>query len=121
MREWDEPPLRLAEAARAVGRMEEAEAAYRRGLAINPRREAALLGLAGLLLMRGEANSARDLLLRCCGIAPQRADAWDTLGIALHWASDLDLAESGFREGTGTRAQGARIRPPSCRGSLGGP
>jgi protein O-GlcNAc transferase len=96
MREWDEPPLRLAEAARAVGRMEEAEAAYRRVLAINPRREAALLGLAGLLLMRGEANSARDLLLRCCGIAPQRADAWDTLGIALHWASDSDLAESAF-------------------------
>jgi protein O-GlcNAc transferase len=78
--DWDEPPLRLAEAHRAADRPHDAELAYGRALAINPRREAALLGLAGLLIMRGEGATARDLLLRCCGVAPGRADAWDTLG-----------------------------------------
>ena len=94
--EWDEPPLRLAEAFRAAGRMEEAAAAYERGLRINPRRQAGLLGLAGLLLLRGECETARDLLLRCCGLAPQRADAWDTLGLALRRTGELLLAESAF-------------------------
>jgi tetratricopeptide (TPR) repeat protein len=51
--EWDEPPLRIAEALRAANRHDEAEAAYNRVLALNPHRESALLGLSGLLLMRG--------------------------------------------------------------------
>jgi predicted O-linked N-acetylglucosamine transferase (SPINDLY family) len=93
---WDEPPLRLAEAFRAAGEMQAAEAAYHRVLEINPRRESALLGLAGLLIGRGDAVAARDLLLRCCGIAPHRADVWDTLGIALQSAGDAALAESAF-------------------------
>src|SRR5438094_455503 len=54
--EWDEPPLRLAEAHRVRGRSHDAELAYRRVLEINPRREAALLGLAGLLILRGEGE-----------------------------------------------------------------
>lgn len=62
--EWDEPPLRIAEALRAAGRSHDAELAYERVLEINPRRESALLGLAGLLLKRGEGANARDLLLR---------------------------------------------------------
>ena len=76
--------------------MQEAERAYGRVLDINPQRESALLGLAGLLLMRGEHETARELLLRCCGIAPQRADAWDTLGFALRATGDVSLAESAF-------------------------
>jgi protein O-GlcNAc transferase len=94
--EWHEPPLRLAEAFRAAGRMQEAEQAYGRVLAINPQCEPALLGLAGLLIIRGDCATARDLLLRCCGIAPQRADAWDTLGLALRGTADASLAESAF-------------------------
>src|SRR5271166_1036496 len=94
--DWDEPPLRLAEALRAAGRRQEAEQAYCRALEINPRRESALLGLAGLLILRGDAGAARDLLLRCCGIAPHRADAWDTLGVALRSTGDGPLAESAF-------------------------
>ena len=66
MPEWDEPPLRLAEALRAAGKPHEAELAYGRVLEINPRREAALLGLAGQLIMRGEGEAARDL---CCAAA----------------------------------------------------
>ena len=94
--EWEETPLRLAEAFRAAERMQEAERAYGRVLDINPQRESALLGLAGLLLMRGEHETARELLLRCCGIAPHRADAWDTLGFALRATGDVSLAESAF-------------------------
>jgi predicted O-linked N-acetylglucosamine transferase (SPINDLY family) len=94
--EWDEPPLRLAEALRAAGRAEEAELAYGRVLDINPGRESALLGLAGLLLLRGDGEAARTLLLRCCGIAPHRADGWDTLGLALRSTGEQRLAESAF-------------------------
>jgi protein O-GlcNAc transferase len=96
--EWDEPPLRIAEALRAAGRSHDAELAYGRVLEINPRRESALLGLAGLLIKRGDGESARDLLLRCCGIAPGRAEAWDTMGLALMLTGDKPLAESAFAE-----------------------
>jgi protein O-GlcNAc transferase len=96
--DWDEPPLRLAEALRAAGRLHDAELAYGRVLNINPGREAALLGLSGLLILRGDGHAARDLLLRCCGIAPGRADAWDALGLALLLTGDKPLAESAFAE-----------------------
>ncbi len=96
--DWDEPPLRLAEALRAAGRLHDAELAYGRVLNINPGREAALLGLSGLLILRGDGHAARELLLRCCGIAPGRADAWDALGLALLLTGDKPLAESAFAE-----------------------
>jgi predicted O-linked N-acetylglucosamine transferase (SPINDLY family) len=95
---WDEPPLRLAEALRAAGRIEAAQQAYQRALERNPRRESALLGLAALLIMRGEGHRAQELLLRCCGIAPGRADAWDTLGLAALLTNDKQLAEASFAE-----------------------
>jgi protein O-GlcNAc transferase len=76
----------------------EAKLAYHRALEINPRRESALLGLAGLLIIGGDGETARDLLLRCCGIAPGRADAWDALGLALMLTGDKPLAESAFAE-----------------------
>jgi predicted O-linked N-acetylglucosamine transferase (SPINDLY family) len=98
MPDWDEPPLRQAEALRAADRFDEAEAAYNKVLKINPHRVSALLGLAGLLLMRRARAQARDLLLRCCGVAPDRAEAWDLLGLALLGDSDKSLAESAFAE-----------------------
>ncbi len=94
--DWDEPPLRRAEALRAAGQHSEAEQAYQHVLEINPRRESALLGLGGLLILRGDGEGARELLLRCCGIAPGRADTWDTLGIALLLTLDEKLAEAAF-------------------------
>jgi len=69
---WDEPPLRLAESLRAGGELAAAEQAYGDVLERNPSREEALIALAGLLIMRGDANAAQPLLLRCCGIAPGR-------------------------------------------------
>jgi predicted O-linked N-acetylglucosamine transferase (SPINDLY family) len=92
--DWDEPRLRLAESLRAAGRSDEAEIAYREVLAVNPRREEALIALGGLLLVRQEATEACEMLLRCCGIAPRRAEAWDTLGLALRLAGDNTLAHT---------------------------
>jgi protein O-GlcNAc transferase len=96
--DWDEPALRLAELLRAAGKASEAVLAYHRVLKIDPRREVALLGLAGLLIIRGEGRGARDLLLRCCGIAPGRAEAWDGLGAALMLTGDRQAAEAAFAE-----------------------
>jgi len=95
---WDEPPLRLAEILRAEGCHAGAEAAYRQVLEINPRREEALVALAGLLLTRREAVEARELLLRCCGVAPKRAEAWHVLGLALVMTGDTSLAHTAFIE-----------------------
>ena len=95
---WDEPALRRAQLLRAAGKVAKAEQAFSHVLDINPRREAALLGLAGLLIMRREGETARHLLLRCCGIAPERAEAWDTLGFALLLTGDKPLAKSAFAE-----------------------
>ena len=80
------------------GRSHDAELAYGRVLEINPRREAALLGLAGLLIMRGDGDDARDLLLRCCGIAPAGPMPGTRLGLALMLTGDKPLAESAFAE-----------------------
>src|SRR6185437_4869801 len=70
---WDEPAVRLSESLRAAGRNAEAEEAYRHALEINPRRIEALLALGGLLILRGAGQEARDRLICCCGIAPDRA------------------------------------------------
>ena len=96
--QWDEPSLRLAENLRRDGCNAGAEAAYRQVLAINPRRKEALLALSGLLLARGEAVEARELLLRCCGVAPDCPEAWHVLGLALMFTGDAGLAHTAFIE-----------------------
>ena len=57
---WDEPLLRLAESYRAANDPAAAEAAYRRLLEVNPRREEALVALAGLLIARAEDGDDDD-------------------------------------------------------------
>jgi protein O-GlcNAc transferase len=93
---WDEPILRLAESLRAAGEHAGAEEAYRQVLDRNPFRQEALVALAGLLLMRDQPEPARDLLLRCVGRAPNNAEAWNTLGLALRATNAFHLALSAF-------------------------
>jgi len=93
---WDEPALRLAESHRAAGEYAAAEEAYQQVLELNPRRQEALLALAGLLLMRGKAEAGRDLLIQCCGIAPENPEVWNTLGIALRATGASGLAVAAF-------------------------
>jgi tetratricopeptide (TPR) repeat protein len=95
---WDEPKLRLAESLRAEGCVAEAERAYEAVLAINPRREEAMVSLAVLRLRGGDAPGAMTLLLRCCGLAPNNAEAWDALGLVLLQTGDAASAAEAFAE-----------------------
>jgi protein O-GlcNAc transferase len=101
---WDEPPLRLAESYRRSNEPVPAIDAYEWTLRINPDRAEALLGLAALRLAGGDAAAARLLLLRCCAVAPQRAEAWDALGLALRALDEPAAAEQ-------AAAEAQRLRP----------
>jgi predicted O-linked N-acetylglucosamine transferase (SPINDLY family) len=94
---WDEPVLRLAESLRAVGEAEDAEAAYREVLAVNPHRQEAMAALAGLLLLRGEAWEARGLLRRACVRDPANAEVWNALGLAQRRLGEIEDAMVAFR------------------------
>jgi tetratricopeptide (TPR) repeat protein len=83
--DWDEPPLRIAEALRAGDRHADAEAAYSRVLEISPHNQSALLGLAGLLILRGAGSSARVLRSAAAAsprIGPRHGTFW-----VLHWCA----------------------------------
>jgi predicted O-linked N-acetylglucosamine transferase (SPINDLY family) len=95
---WDEPKLRVAESLRAEGCMAEAEQAYEEVLTINPRRQEALISLGVLRLGRGDALGATPLLSRCCALAPDNAEAWDALGLALLQTGDASSAAAAFAE-----------------------
>ena len=94
--DWDEPALRLAESLRRSGATAAAEREYEMALERNPRRADALLGLAALLIGQNDAARGQMLLLRCCAIAPDRADAWDALGVSLMLTGDPSEAEAAF-------------------------
>jgi predicted O-linked N-acetylglucosamine transferase (SPINDLY family) len=96
--DWDEPALRYAESLRRANEYPAAEAAYEQTLEINPRRPEALISLALLQLRRGGAVRAQLLVLRCCAIAPDNAQAWDVLGMSLMLSNDPALAETAFVE-----------------------
>ncbi|MBW4090799.1 MAG: hypothetical protein HIU82_06795 [Proteobacteria bacterium] len=96
--EWDEPPFRLGQSLRAAGRAVEAAAAYDEALERNPSRPEALVARAALHLAAGETEAARSNLLHCCGVAPDRAEAWELLGVTLQASGDLALAETAFAE-----------------------
>ena len=96
--DWDEPPLRLAESFRRADEPVLAAVEYERVLELNPNRPEALLGLGVLRLQAGDAERAQVLLLRCCGVAPRLAEAWDALGIALLATRDSVAARAAFAE-----------------------
>jgi protein O-GlcNAc transferase len=96
--DWDEPWLREAETLRAAGRSDPAVHAYEVTLQKNPRRVEALLGLAVFKLQRQDGFGAQKLTLRCCGIAPGHAQAWDALGLSLLLTGDHAAASAAFAE-----------------------
>ncbi len=98
--QWDEVPLRIAEAHRRAGKSTEAAEAYEAALRLNPRRPEAMLGLGVILLQSGEVMRAQSLFLRCCGCAPDLPEGWDALGTALMLTGDTGAAESAFAEAT---------------------
>ena len=94
---WEEPPFRLAEILRAEGRADDAIAAYERALRVAPSRVEALLRLATLLIGAGDPARAEPLLVRCCGVAPDRWEAWDALGLTSCLLGDRRAARAAFR------------------------
>lgn len=96
--DWDEPHLRRAEQLRRAGRLEAAEQAYRHALSLNPDRPEAMVALGVLRLAANRAGDARDVLLRCCRVAPFRTEAWDALGLALMQTSEPAEAWAAFNE-----------------------
>ncbi len=102
--EWDEPLLRLAESLRRADEAVLATLEYERVLERNPNRPEALLALGVLCLVGGDVARAKVLLLCCCGLAPQQAEAWDALGCALLATGEAARAEAAF-------AEAQRLRP----------
>lgn len=100
MPDWDEPWLRIAESWRRQGQIGQALAAYGEVLERNPARQEALVAKGAILLQQGRPDQARSLLMRSIGIDPDRAEAWDALGLALSRLDDFAMAESAFAEAT---------------------
>ncbi len=100
MPDWDEPWLRIAESWRRQGHIGQALAAYGEVLERNPARQEALVAKGAILLQQDHPDQARSLLLRSIGIDPDRAEAWDALGLALSRLDDFAMAESAFAEAT---------------------
>jgi protein O-GlcNAc transferase len=94
--DWDEPMLRLAEDLRAANELLAAEDAYQHVLELNPDRPEALIALGGLMLLRGDAEKACDVLVRGCGAAPDNPEAWNTFGLALQALHAPRLALAAF-------------------------
>ena len=94
-----ESPLGRAQRLRAAGRSAEAKLAYAAVIDADPAQPDALLGLAALLMSSGEdIPQAQRLLERCCSLVPDRAEAWDALGVSLLLMGDPANAEAAFTE-----------------------
>ena len=96
--DWAEPLARLGQSLRAAGDAEDAAAAYDAALDRDPLHPDALLARAALALGAGAAARAHSLALSACGAHPDRADAWDLLGLVLQVSGDHALAETAFAE-----------------------
>ena len=108
--DWDEPMLRLAENLRAAGEITEAAEVYQHVLELNPDRPEALIALGGLLLMRGDTEKARDVLLRGCGVVPGNAEAWNTARPGVPTATGATSGARSLRHGATFTARPSRIR-----------
>ncbi len=80
------------------GREKEAEAAYRRALALEPSIAPAWNNLGLLLLERGEAREAIPLLRRALELDPSLVEAWNNLGVALEETGDPASAETAYTQ-----------------------
>jgi protein O-GlcNAc transferase len=96
--DWSEPWLRIADSHRRANDPALAEPAYGEVLQREPNRVEALIALGVILLGKGHAIAAQSLLIRACGRAPARAEAWAALGLSLIRTEDWRAAESAFAE-----------------------
>jgi tetratricopeptide (TPR) repeat protein len=83
-----------ARAAGGAGKNDEAAAAYREALALNPRHEDCLYALGNLRLEAGDAQEARALFERLLAIAPRSGRAHGALGDLFAAGEPPDLARA---------------------------
>ena len=81
----------------ALGRTDEAEAQYRRALALNPGLVEAALNLGSLLGEAGRLDEARAVLLRAERQAPELAAVQFNLGLVAYVAGDREEAAARLR------------------------
>jgi predicted O-linked N-acetylglucosamine transferase (SPINDLY family) len=84
-------------AAHRAGRLEQAEACYRRALTAAPEQPDALHLLAVLALHRGRADEAQVLARRATIVAPTQPTFWSTLGVAEQTLGQLDESVRSLR------------------------
>ena len=92
--------LAAAVALHRAGRLDEAEALYRRALEAQPRNAHALHLLGVILYQKGRAAEAVRLLLEAVALAPMRADFFNHLGMARKASGRLDEAIAAYRQST---------------------
>jgi protein O-GlcNAc transferase len=83
-----------------VGRLAQAEAAYRAVLTQAPRQPDALHLLAVLTLQQGKVAEGRRLAKRAVDAAPRQSGFWNTLGLAQQAAGRLGEAVAAFAQAT---------------------
>ncbi|MDR3509089.1 MAG: tetratricopeptide repeat protein, partial [Caulobacteraceae bacterium] len=82
---------------RAAGREPEAQTAYRRAIALDPRFTAAHHNLGNLLLDRGDLDGAEASFRHALHLNGDHAEAWRSLGLVLQRAGRMEEALGAFR------------------------
>lgn len=88
----------LANQLKENQQFEQAEALYRRALALRPAFPQALNNLGNLLRNQGQLAAAIELLQRAAAAWPGQPDIRNNLGVALHDSQRFSEAEALFRE-----------------------
>lgn len=100
-------PGALGDLCAAVRRWDEGEAQYRVALASAPRKVSLLVGLARVLVAKGQFEPAAERCLDALEIDPGDAEANHQLGVALAWLGEREHAMQAFR--TALTSQPGRI------------
>lgn len=102
--------LELGDQLGAVGRFEEAAAAFEEGIVLNPEAQVLRVGLAYLNLKCNDRRRARELFLGVRAAAPERYDALSGLGWVLAADGEYAAAADLFRQALAARPGDAVVR-----------
>ncbi|MEL6456672.1 MAG: tetratricopeptide repeat protein [Cyanobacteria bacterium J06621_15] len=101
--------LRLAIQEHRANRVESAEQAYRKVLAIQPKHPEALYGLGILAQQRGELQQAEEFLGLAVKEQSNSAKNWFALGNLYQLQNKLPIAENAYKESIALRSDAAPI------------
>jgi predicted O-linked N-acetylglucosamine transferase (SPINDLY family) len=90
----------LGAVLRTTGRQQDAETAYRKAIALDPRFPTAHYNLGNLLVGSGRLDAAADAYRTALRLKPDYAEAWNSLGTALQRRGHMQGAADAFRQAT---------------------